>query len=97
MDITNILTVVTMVVTIIMGFVSKKSKYVSNNMIPIQNLAIGIIVAIIEFIITKDFSAAIALSGLIAGGVYDIGHNLAKFKKYKAMSEQELSNGKGDE
>ena len=97
MDITNIVAIVTMIVTILMGFITKKSKYVSNNMIPIQNLAIGVIVAIIEFIITKDFNTAIALSGLMAGGIYDIGHNLAKFKDYKAMSEEELSNGKGDE
>lgn len=97
MQIADILTIVTAIVTIIMGFVSKKSKYISNNMIPIQNLAIGLIVAIIEYIITKDFSTAIALSGLMAGGVYDIAHNLAKFKDYKEMSEQELSNGKGDE
>ena len=49
-----------------------------NNLIPIQNILIGVIVAIIEFIITKDFSVAIALSGLIAGGAYDIGNNLKK-------------------
>ena len=41
---------------------------------------IGVIVAVIEWIITKDFSTAIAVSGLIAGGIYDIGHNLQKMK-----------------
>jgi hypothetical protein len=34
--------------------------------------------ATINLIITKDFSSAIALSGLIAGGTYDIVHNLEK-------------------
>jgi hypothetical protein len=39
-----------------------------------------VIVAIIEWIITKDFSTAIALSGLLAGGTYDILHNLNKLR-----------------
>lgn len=50
-------------------------------MIPIQNILIGIIVAIIEWIITKDFNVAIALSGLLAGGTYDIFNNLKKIVK----------------
>lgn len=50
-------------------------------MIPIQNIAIGLIVAIVEWIITKDFNAAIAISGLTMGGIYDLGHNIAKIVK----------------
>lgn len=96
MEISNLIAIVTMVVTIILGFISKKSKYVSNNMIPLQNLVIGLIVAIVEFIITKDFNTAIALSGIMAGGIYDIGHNLAKLLKIKEEQEKELSNGKGE-
>lgn len=76
MELTEILTIVTVFVTWILGFISKKSTWISNNLIPVQNLIIGVIIAIIEWIITKDFSAALALSGLIAGGSYDIGHNL---------------------
>ena len=78
MELTNIITMVTIIVTWILGIVSKKSKFINNNLIPIQNILIGVVVAIIEWIITKDFKVAIALSGLFAGGVYDIVHNLDK-------------------
>lgn len=80
MTLEAIIAVVTMVVTFICGLIAKKVKWFDNNLIPIQNILIGIIVAVIEWIITKDFSTAIAVSGLIAGGVYDIGHNLQKMK-----------------
>lgn len=78
LDLTTIITIVTMIVTIICGYFSKKSTFINNNLIPIQNILIGLIVAIIEFIITKDFSIAISLSGVIAGGTYDVFHNLKK-------------------
>jgi di/tricarboxylate transporter len=78
MGITEIIALVTFVVTFICGILVKKIPQISNKLIPIQNLAIGVIVAIIEWIITKDFSTAIALSGVMAGGVYDIQHNLKK-------------------
>lgn len=81
MELTEIITVVTIIVTWILGALAKKFNWLSANLIPVQNIAIGIIVAIIEWIITKDFSTAIALSGLIAGGSYDIFHNLKKLIK----------------
>ena len=81
MELTEIITVVTIIVTWILGALAKKFNWLSTNLIPVQNIAIGIIVAIIEWIITKDFSTAIALSGLIAGGSYDIFHKLKKLIK----------------
>ena len=81
MELTEIITVVTIVVTWILGALAKKFSWISTNLIPLQNIAIGLIIAIIEWIITKDFSTAIALSGLIAGGSYDIFHNLKKLIK----------------
>lgn len=78
MELTNIITMVTIIVTWILGIVSKKSKFINNNLIPIQNILIGVVVAVIEWIITKDFKVAIALSGLFAGGVYDVINNLDK-------------------
>lgn len=80
MDLTQIISIVTFIVTLVLGFVSKKSKFISNNLIPIQNVLVGIIIAIIEWILTKDFNAAIALSGVMAGGTYDIFHNIKKMK-----------------
>lgn len=81
MELTEIISIVTFFVTIIMGVISKKSKWFNNNLIPVQNIAIGLIVAVIEWIITKDFSTAIALSGVVAGGTYDIVHNLNKLRR----------------
>ena len=78
MELAQIITLVTFIVTLILGFVSKKSKFISNNLIPVQNLLIGLVVAVVEWIITKDFNTAIALSGIMAGGAYDIVHNIQK-------------------
>ena len=80
MSIEYIVALITIIVEIILGFISKKNPKISNKLIPIQNLLIGIIVAVVEFIITKDFDTAIAVSGLIAGGTYDIVHNLKKLR-----------------
>ena len=81
MEFNEILTIVTFLVTLICGVITKKLPKISNKIIPIQNLAIGLIIAIVEWIITKDFSVAIALSGLLAGGVYDIPNNLMKLSE----------------
>lgn len=78
MGITEIIAFITFVVSLIGGAIVKKIPQISNKIIPLQNLAIGLIVAVVEWIITKDFSTAIMLSGLVAGGAYDIAHNLTK-------------------
>ena len=78
MELETIMQLVTILATLILGVISKKSTFISNNLIPIQNIVIGLVMAIINLIITKDFSSAIALSGLVAGGTYDIVHNLEK-------------------
>ena len=87
MELTDILTIVTIVITWLLGIVAKKSKFIKNNLIPIQNLIIGLVNAIIEWIVTKDFKVAIALSGLIAGGTYDIFHNLEKIIKKEEIGK----------
>ena len=78
MNIEVIISIVTVLITMIFGIISKKSKFISNNLIPLQNIIIGLVVALVEYLITKDFSTAIAVSGLIAGGTYDVIHNLNK-------------------
>lgn len=78
MTLESIITLVTIIVTFLCGVVAKRSTWFNNHLIPVQNILIGVVVAGIEWIITKDFSTAIAISGLIAGGTYDIIHNLEK-------------------
>ena len=80
MELTEIISIVTFAVTLICGFITKKCPKISNKIIPIQNLLIGLVIAIIEWIITKDFKTAIALSGILAGGSYDIAHNINKMR-----------------
>lgn len=81
MELSTLISLVTIIVAWLLGYISKRSTWVNNRIIPIQNILIGLIVAIIEWIITKDFKVAIALSGLIAGGTYDVFHNLEKIVK----------------
>ena len=73
-----IIAIVTFLVALALGEITKRIPQISDKIIPIQNLAVGMAVAIVEYAITKDFNTAIALSGLVAGGTYDIIKNLSK-------------------
>lgn len=81
MELSTLISLVTIIVAWLLGYISKRSTWVNNRIIPIQNILIGLIVAIVEWIVTKDFKVAIALSGIIAGGSYDVFHNLEKIVK----------------
>ena len=81
MELSTLISLVTIIVAWLLGYISKRSTWVNNRIIPIQNILIGVIVAIVEWIVTKDFKIAIALSGIIAGGTYDVFHNLEKIVK----------------
>lgn len=81
MELSTLISLVTILVTWLLGYISKRSTWVNNRIIPIQNILIGLIVASVEWIVTKDFKVAIALSGIIAGGTYDVFHNLEKIVK----------------
>ena len=74
-------TLLTMTLTWILGFISKGCPYINNNLIIIQNIFIGLCVSIFYFIITKDFNLAITLSGLFAETGYNLIHNIEKLIK----------------
>ena len=76
MDINTIMVLVTILVTYVCGLIAKRHPKFNNKLIPVQNLLIGIIVAVINYIITKDFNASILVAGLMTGGAYDLGKNL---------------------
>lgn len=81
MEISYIVGFVTVIVTLIAGQITKKKPDIDKKkIIPIQNLVIGVLVAIIYGIITKDFNTGIAGSGLFAGGVYDLISNINLLK-----------------
>ena len=71
-------TFVTIIVTIIIGQLTKKYTDLESKQIPLQNLAIGIIVCIIQFAITRDINTAVAISGILSGGTYDLGKAISQ-------------------
>lgn len=76
--------ITTVAITLLAGEVAKKYPNLNKKkIIPIQNLIIGLIIAIVNWIMTKDFNVAIAASGLFAGGMYDLLSNL------KTLTEKE--------
>lgn len=76
MESAEILAIITIIVSWILGVVAKKVSWFNNYLIPVQNIIIGVVFALIEFFISKDFNFAIAASGLLAGGAYDVVKNL---------------------
>ena len=48
MNETELIGIISIFVTLVFGFLAKKFKWVNSNLIPLQNLAIGIIAAIIN-------------------------------------------------
>lgn len=78
---------ITMIISWVLGIVSKKNSFINNNLIPLQNLIIGIISTLIVYICTGNFEIALTISGLTAGGAYDIFHNI---KKMIEIQHQEI-------
>lgn len=76
---------VTALVIILLGQLSKKYDFVNKNLLPIQNNIIALIVALIEYALTKDFNYLTVASGLFASGVYDIVHGAAKDSESKKI------------
>ena len=85
-----IMSLITIVVTFILGLIVKKVNLVSDNLIPLQNLVIGIIVSLIYYFMTKDVSINIALSGLLTGGTYDIIKNLKELINNSSNNDEEV-------
>ena len=81
MEIETIMQLVTIAVTLVLGVLAKKSTFIENKTIPIQNVVIGLVMGLIHWVMTKDISVAITLSGLLAGGTYDLGKNLLEIIK----------------
>ena len=73
-----IITLLTVTLTWVLGFLSKWCPYINNNLIIIQNIVIGLSVSIFYFAITKDFNLAITLSGVFAETGYNLIHNIEK-------------------
>ena len=55
-----------------------------------QNIVIGLIVCIVEYVITKDLNIAVAMSGLISGGTYDLGKSIKQFAGIEEIYAEDL-------
>lgn len=98
MEITTLIEIITVLITLILGFIAKKAKFIKTNLIPIQNLFIGCISFIIYYFVTKDIHVALMFSGLLAGGTYDFVKNLIQIGKNEdllddAVQFNELTEG----
>lgn len=87
MDIATIISMVTIIVTFVCGLIAKKVSWFNNKLIPIQNLAIGLIAGIVYYCITKDYNAVITTVGLGTGGAYDVISNLLKLTKTEEIKD----------
>lgn len=85
---------ISLFITWITGKISKKMPWFENYLIPIQNMLIGVSIAITEWFFTHDFNMAIATSGIIAGGIYDVFHNLNIILKTVINKEEEEKESK---
>ena len=77
---------VTVIVNITLAQISKKYTKISTKIIPLQTMFVGLIVCGIEYLITRDFNYAVAISGIVSGGTYDLGK---AFKMLFAKKEEE--------
>lgn len=75
----NIIEIITILITLVLGFIAKKNPKFNNKRIPVQNLLIGIASFVVNYIITKDINGSLIFSGLLAGGAYDL------FKNFKDL------------
>lgn len=95
MDVSTIISLVTIVVTFVLGIVAKKNKFIKNNLIPVQNLLVGCIAFVINYILTKDINASLIGVGLFTGGTYDLVKNFQIIQTEEL--KEETSNGIGDD
>ncbi len=60
MELATIIGIVTVIVTFVLGIITKKYTFLNSKLIPIQNLLVGIIASVIYYCITKDINVVIA-------------------------------------
>lgn len=77
-NISVVVTFITILVTWALGKIAKKSKYVNNHIIPLQNIVIGVVVSIIYYLATGDVNVLVSSSSAIATIIYDAVHGFEK-------------------
>ena len=92
MELESILLITTVIMSFILGKLAKRVKFVNYNIIPLQNLIIGIIAAAIYYAYTKDFNLAIASIGLSCGGTHAIIKDIKNTNAQKEAEDKKDAN-----
>ena len=82
-NIETIIMMLTQIIVWILGALSKKNENIKNDMIIFYIFIVGLISCFLYYVVTKDFSVAIATSGLTADIVYNLVHSSYKLIKRK--------------
>ncbi len=89
----QIVTIATMVITMLCGYIATKIPWFNNKLIPIQNILIGVSISVIYYIYSKDISYSVTMAGILSTGVYSLSDNLMElFNQKKEEKQNELSN-----
>lgn len=73
-----IIFLITTIVTWILGKISKKSRFIDDRLIPIQNIIITIISSIIYYYAFGSFSLLVSTSSPVTTLIYDVINNIKK-------------------
>ena len=77
-----VIAICTMIITWSMGYLAKKNPFFNNNLIPLQNILIMVVVVSIYWYLTGDFNMVVASSSPVATIIYDTFHCI-KYNKCK--------------
>ncbi len=89
----QMITLSTMIITMVCGYISTKIPWFNNKLIPIQNILIGITMSVIYYLYSKDISYSVTMAGIFSTGIYSLSDNLMELiNQKKEESKDELFN-----
>lgn len=74
-----IISLVSMIITWLLGKITKRYTKLSNKLIPLQNAIIMIICVVIYYFATGNVSTVIAAGSPVATLIYDVLHNIRQY------------------
>jgi hypothetical protein len=89
----SLIATMTSIITFICGLIAKRVPWFNNNLIPIQNIMIGVVTAGIYYAFSKNISYATVCAGLFSGGLYDLFNNLRKIINNTEKNKGSEANG----
>ena len=84
-----IIGLVSMIITWLLGKITKRYTKLSNKLIPLQNIIIMIICVAIYYLATGNLSTVIAAGSPVATLIYDVLHNVKEYNLEKLEEPEE--------